>query len=203
MMMLVSGNARQLPPGLEVALAAYRHRVFVDALQWQLPAEGGLERDQFDRDDTLYVVARGPKDEVCGCARLLPTTKAYLLDDVFPELMNGAPAPHAPGVWELSRFSTMPTNGSPAMSREEARARFCALFAAVVQVAAAHGATRLITVTALGVERILRSIGIHAHRVGPPRLVDGKPTLAMWVELDEQTRNALQLSTPFETGARQ
>jgi len=202
-MMLVSGNTSQLPPGLEVALATYRHRVFVDALQWQLPVENGLERDQFDRDDTLYVVARGSKDEVCGCARLLPTTRSYLLDDIFPELMNGLPAPHSHDVWELSRFSTMPVNGSPALSRDELRVHFCALFAAVVEIAMNHGAARLITVTALGVERILRSIGIHAHRVGPPRLVDGKPTLAMWVELDEQTCRSLQLSEKLEGNSRQ
>lgn len=202
-MMLVSGNTSQLPPGLEVALAAYRHRVFVDALLWQLPTEDGLERDQFDRADTLYVIARGSKGEVCGCARLLPTIKAYLLDDVFPELMNGFPAPHSHDVWELSRFSTMPVEGAPALPRGEARVRFCSLFAAVVEAASAHGAIRLITVTALGVERILRNIGIHAHRVGPPRLVDGKPTLAMWVELDDQTRRALQLPESFGGNRRQ
>lgn len=202
-MMLVSGNPSQLPPGLEVALAAYRRRVFVDALQWQLPVEDGLERDQFDRDDTLYVVARGSRDEVCGCARLLPTTKSYLLDDVFPELMNGFPSPHSHDVWELSRFSTMPVDRSPALSREEQRIRFCTLFAAMAEVAMAHGAARLITVTALGVERILRSVGIHAHRVGPPRLVDGKPTLAMWVELDEQTCRSLQLPGKLEGNSRQ
>jgi len=202
-MMLVSGNTSQLPPGLEVALATYRHRVFVDALQWQLPVENGLERDQFDRDDTLYVVARDLKGEVCGCARLLPTTKAYLLDDVFPYLMNGFPAPHSHEIWELSRFSTMPVSETPAVSREDARVRFCRLFAAVVEIAAAYGATRLITVTALGVERILRSVGIHAHRAGPPRLVDGKPTLAMWVELDEQTCRSLQLPGKREGNVRQ
>lgn len=203
MMSVVTGSASQLPPGLEVALAAYRHRVFVDALQWQLPTEGGLERDQFDRGDTLYVVASDLKGEVCGCARLLPTTRAYLLDDVFPELMNGFAIPHASDVWELSRFSTMPVEGSPSMTREEARVRFCTLFAAVAEVAIAHGATRLITVTALGVERILRSVGIHAHRAGAPRLVDGKPTLAMWVELDDQTRRALQLPEKCQGNSRQ
>lgn len=192
-MMVVTGTASQLPPGLEVSLAAYRHSVFVEALGWQLPAEGWLERDQFDRDDTVYVVAQGVRGEVCGCARLLPTTKAYLLGDVFPELMNGLPLPHDRHIWELSRFSTMPVGGSLVVSREEARARFCTVFAAVVEVATGRGASQLITVTALGVERILRSIGIHAHRAGAPRMVDGKPTLALWIELDEQTRNALHL----------
>lgn len=202
-MMVVAGTACQLPSGLEVSLAAYRHSVFVEALGWQLPVEGWLERDQFDRDDTVYVVAQGERGEVCGCARLLPTTKAYLLGDVFPEMMNGSPLPHDPQIWELSRFATMPVGDSQVVSREDARARFCTLFAAMVEVASAHGASRLITVTALGVERILRSIGIHAHRVGPPRIVDGKPTLAMWIELDSQTHQALGLRAASDVSVRQ
>jgi len=199
MLVVMTGSASQLPHGLEVALATYRHKVFVEALRWQLPVVNGLERDQFDRDDTLYAVARESNGDVCGCARLLPTTKAYLLDEVFPELMNGGLLPHSHDVWELSRFSTMPTDESIRISQAEARSRFCTLFAAVGQAARSHGAERLITVTALGVERILRSIGIHAHRAGAPRMVDGKPTLALWIELDEQTRNALHL--PIEAMA--
>jgi acyl homoserine lactone synthase len=193
MLTVVTGTRSQLSPSLEVALASYRHEVFIEALHWQLPVENGLERDQFDRPDTLYVVGKSACGSVCGCARLLPTTQAYLLDEVFPDLMNGAPSPHASDVWELSRFSTKATNETSAPSRDEARRRFCMLFAAVVEAAIEQGATRLITFTALGVERILRSIGMHAHRVGPPQLIDGAPVLAMWIELDDQTRQALHL----------
>jgi acyl homoserine lactone synthase len=46
----------------------------------------------------------------------------------------------------------------------------------------------------VGVERILRSIGLHAHRVGPPQLLESQPVVALWIELDEQTRNALGLA---------
>ena len=193
MLTVVSGTKSQLSPGLELELAAYRYEIFIQTLHWQLPVENGLERDQFDRPDTLYVIARDASEVVCGCARLLPTTQAYLLDEVFPGLMNGAPAPHAPDVWELSRFSPKATSETPVISRDEARRRFCVLFAAVAEAAIGQGATRLITFTAMGVERILRSIGMHAHRVGPPQLIDGEPVLAMWIELDDQTRTALHL----------
>ena len=193
MLTVMAGTGSQLPPDLEVALAAYRYEVFIETLRWQLPVENGLERDQFDRPDTLYVIASDARGSVCGCARLLPTTQPYLLDEVFPGLMSGAPAPHALDVWELSRFSTKAIGESSTPPRDEARRRFCALFAAVVRAAIEQGAARLITFTAMGVERILRSIGMHAHRVGPPQLIDGEPVLALWIELDDQTRQALQL----------
>jgi acyl homoserine lactone synthase len=191
---ILKGSSTQLPFGIEPALATYRYEVFCKALKWDLPAEGGLERDQFDRADTMYVVATDTDGSICGCARLLPTTKPYLLNEVFPELMNGSTAPSTPHVWELSRFSTMVVGTSRALSREEARRRFCNLFASVVDVAARRGATRLITFTALGVERILRSIGMHAHRVGPPKTIGGELVIPLWIELDDQTRTSLGMS---------
>lgn len=193
MISVVTGNVSQLPPGVERSLALYRYKVFVETLHWKLPCESELERDQFDRADTIYAVATGADGTVCGCARLLPTTKPYLLGEVFPELMNGLPVPCAFNIWELSRFSTAPACQASALSRGEAQDRLRALLAVSVEIAAARGATRLIMVTVLGVERILRGIGVHAHRAGPPRSIDGKPTLAMWIELDEQTHQALDL----------
>jgi acyl homoserine lactone synthase len=193
MFTVVKGTGSQLVPGLEAALAIYRYEIFVETLRWQLPVKNGLELDQFDRPETLYVIVQDARGAVCGCARLLPTTRAYLLDEVFPGLMNGAPSPHAPEVWELSRFSTKVIGEKTPPSREEARKRFCDLFSAVAEMAIEQGAARLITFTAVGVERILRMIGMHAHRVGPPQLIDGEPVLALWIELDDQTRRALGL----------
>lgn len=203
MFSIVTGNVSQLPPGLESALASYRHRIFIETLHWQLPCDQGLERDQFDRTDTLYAIARDADGTVCGCARLLPTTGPYLLDEVFPDLMNGLPAPHSVDVWELSRFSTTPAGQPATLSREEAKNRLRALLAAAVKVVTARGAMRLILVTALGSERILRNLGVNAHRVGPPRLADGKPILAMWIELDDQTCRALDIPVQPETQTRQ
>lgn len=191
MLSMLAGTPRELPGGMEMLLASYRHRVFIEELGWPLPCVDGLERDDFDRDDTVHVVAQDEKGHICGCARLLPTTRAYLLAEVFPELMNGLPLPCSPKVWELSRFSTHITHGDGVCSREQQRERFCVLFRTLTQAAREHGAERLITFTALGMERVLRRIGIHAHRAGPPQPIDGKPVLALWIELDDQTRAAL------------
>lgn len=186
------GTASCLGVATEMALAAYRHKVFVDGLGWQLPdARDGMERDQFDRPDTLYVIANDAAGNICGCARLLTTTKPYLLADVFPSLLNGHSAPASPDVWELSRFAIKSMDDTEILSREESGLRFRRLLAEAARAALAQRATRLITFTALGVERILRKLGVHAHRVGPPEMIAGEPVLALWIELDDQTRSAL------------
>lgn len=192
---MIVGTACKLDPGVEVALAAYRHQIFVRGLGWQLPdAKDGMELDQFDRPDTLYIIGKDANDAICGCARLLPTTKPYLLAEVFPDLLNGFPAPRSPDVWELSRFATKPMSPVDRLTQEAAKQRFRALFAEVARVAIDQGAARLITFTAAAIERMLRGLGLHVHRAGKPKLIDGEPVLAMWIELDDQTRSALGIA---------
>ncbi len=189
-MQTIFSGSKEFTPEFEVAVAAYRHKIFIERLGWQLPVQDGLERDQFDRPDTIYVVARDDNGDICGCARLLPTTSPYLLGEVFPQLMNGLPVPSVHDVWELSRFAAADI-GNKLMTPQDAANKSRELLAAAVAVAAEHGATRLITVSPLGIERLLHRMGVHAHRAGPPVFVDDKPIFACWIEIDAQTINAL------------
>src|ERR1700716_3981750 len=81
-----------------------RHEVFKERLAWEVGSQNGRERDMFDDLDPVYIVCEEGND-VLGSWRLLPTTKPYMLKDVFPELLYGMPAPEAPDVWEISRFA--------------------------------------------------------------------------------------------------
>jgi acyl homoserine lactone synthase len=184
----LTGNVGQIGLEVEGAIAAYRHQIFIEALGWNLPISDGLERDQFDDAETVYVVNRLESGEVCGCARLLPTVRPYLLSEVFPHLLGGVPVPRSSEVWEISRFSTSSPHLRCAGSIEKNTRQ---LLGNVVRCAQDHGARRLITVSPIGVERILRRMGVHAHRAGPPQLVDGKPVFACWIEIDAQTTEAL------------
>jgi len=193
MLTTLQGTRDELPPELETELAAYRYDVFVGKLGWNLPCRAGYERDRFDGAGTVYVIAKDANGRISGCARLLPTTEPYLLAEDSPYLFDGAALPCSPDIWELSRFSTTPAQPGVTLSREVARQRFRTVFSAVVYSARKHGATRLVTFTALGIERILRVIGIHAHRIGPPVSRDGVPVVALWIELDDQTCDALNV----------
>jgi N-acyl-L-homoserine lactone synthetase len=121
----------------------------------------------------------------------LPTDEPYLLGSVFPDLMGNQAPPVSGEIWELSRYTTQLVDGEIA-TREEAAERFRELLRAVCDTAFAGGAKRLITFSYLGVERIARNFGIHVHRVGPVRIIDGRPVVAFWIELDEQTFSAFK-----------
>jgi N-acyl-L-homoserine lactone synthetase len=181
---VVSGVQNGLPQGMYLNVSRYRHQVFVERLGWQLPTRDGFELDQFDRVDTLYVVAQDGEGSIIGCARLLPTTRPYLLGEVFPQLLNGLPPPSSPDVWELSRFAAVDINHQNTSVKGQFSSPIAVrLLQESIACAATHGAKRLITVSPIGVERLLRRAGFDAHRAGPPAVVDGNPIVACLIEI--------------------
>jgi N-acyl-L-homoserine lactone synthetase len=183
---VISGVSHGLPKGLHSKIGIYRQKVFVEQLGWELQTQDGAEMDQFDRPDTMYVVAQDDKGHICGCARLLPTTRPYLLGEVFPQLLNGLLPPNSPDIWELSRFAAVDLN---CQTQSQVQGQFSSpvaidLLRESIACVAAHGAKRIITVSPTGIERLLRRAGFHAHRAGPPMIIDGHPIFACWIELE-------------------
>jgi len=190
----LAGTPDALAPGVFTCLSQYRHRVFVEKLGWQLTCKNAMEFDQFDRPDTLYVIARREDGALVGVARLLPTNKPYLLADVFPQLMQGMPLPNAADIWELSRFAAVDLDPAAPCIDSDALLQFSSIAAVdllreVLCLAEKHGVRRLITVSPLGVERLLRRAGFVAHRAAPPVVVDGRLLFACWIEVQPSSRS--------------
>ena len=184
-MQIVTGTSASLNPGLLTGLGRYRHRVFVERLGWQLRSANELEFDQFDRDDTIYVVALDDAGEIVGTARLLPTTQPYLLGDVFPELLDGQPAPRTPDVWELSRFASMDFSAQTSSALAQCSSPIAiGLMHASIACARAHGAARLVSVSPLGVERLFSRAGFRWSRAGRPMQADKGYIVAGYIAFD-------------------
>src|SRR5690242_8328581 len=85
-----------------------RKIVFVDRAGWKVPVLGNSEIDCYDRDETMYLLAKGqPEGQVLASARLLPTVGPHLMSDLFAGVCSDA-SPRGPAVWEISRFCTTP-----------------------------------------------------------------------------------------------
>ncbi len=183
-----SGFSNQLSNTFKNDLFKYRHDIFVEKLGWNLAVNSSYEKDQFDHADTLYVVAKDSSDNITGCARLLPTTQPYLLKDVFPELLNGLLPPVSEDIWEISRLTNQlvsKKNIGPSIGNygQISELSFIELLKEVIKVAKAQGAKKLISVSPVGIERLLRKAGVNVHRVGPAKIIDGHAILACWIEI--------------------
>ncbi len=184
-MRVLYGTQGSLAPECYAKLLNYRHQVFVERLGWDLKSIDGLEQDQFDRTDTVYVISRDEGGDVTGCGRLLPTTQPYLLGEIFPQLLNGQLPPADPEVWELSRFAAVDFNAHSTSALGQFSSPLTAeLLKCSIRCAVELGAKRLITVSPIGIERLLKRMGIHAHRAGPPMVVNGHPIFACWIECE-------------------
>lgn len=182
-MAFITGTLETLGDDMLSAMASYRYQVFVKQLGWELDCEENFELDQFDRKDTVYVISLDEENNVNGVARLLSTANPYLLSEVFPELMADQPLPASEHVWELSRFAAV--SPSPrCIGSQISSPNAISLMQATLRCAAEHGAQKLITVSPLGVERLLRNVGIDAFRAGQVSNKYGQQLYASWITVN-------------------
>jgi len=172
-----------------------RHEVFHDRLGWEVTTDNGMEHDEFDLADPVYVLAKGSEggegdeDEVLGCWRLLPTQGPYMLKDTFPQLLHGQPAPQQPDVWELSRFAVMvPKYESAGFGFSEIPVK---MMQTLFLFARHNKIKRYVTVTTVAVERLIRKLGVNISRLGAPIKIGRVLTVACYIEIDAITEFAL------------
>lgn len=165
-----SGTRQQLPPQLFEQMGRYRREVFINQLGWELNTANGMEIDEFDGPEAVYVCSQDDEGNVNGVARLLPTTGPYLMEKVFPQLWAGNELPCDPQIWELSRFAMVdPTKSAGILVHQASAVAASDLLRQVIHTANANGANSLITVSPVGMERLLRLNGFDVRRAGVPK----------------------------------
>jgi len=168
-----------------------RNRVFHDALRWDVQSLHGREIDSFDTGYAVYGAVHDAVGQVEGCFRLLPTVESYMLRDVFPQLLHGQPAPRDPTIWESSRFAVMPSpwRGGTLRGLIEVTGE---LLTAQITWCLEHGVTRVVSVTDMAFERVLRSAGLRCQRYGPPIQIGATRAVAGWMEPREEQLAAIR-----------
>ncbi|MCL5668878.1 MAG: GNAT family N-acetyltransferase [Gammaproteobacteria bacterium] len=172
-----------------VGMYRLRHEVFHDRLGWEVASDNGMEHDEFDEANPVYILAIEDEDEVMGCWRLLPTTGPNMLKDTFPQLLHGMPAPQQTDVWELSRFaiaSDKLEHSGFGLSDTPIR-----MIQAAVRFAQQNGIRRYVSVTSVAIERMFRKLGVTVTRLGPPIKIGKVLTVACAMEINDSTEFAL------------
>lgn len=179
-----SGTQKQLAPSLFRQIGYYRRQVFIEHLGWELQTVDGMELDEFDGPDAIYVCAHDDQGRVSGVARLLPTTVPYLLEKVFPSLWGSGQVPRDPRIWELSRFAAATQDHSGSPTHQASAQHASELLRNVMRTCRTFGVHTLVSVTAVGMERLLRVNGFRAMRAGTPCLNHGTSIVALQIACD-------------------
>jgi acyl homoserine lactone synthase len=179
MIQYIVGRRRELSEPIYERLTRYRYSIFVRKLGWTLPnltVGANVEEDEFDTESTIYIVAQLSDGEIVGCARLLPTTRPYLLGSVFPALLDGRPVPCSDEIWEISRFAISHNNPTGLRAARQ-------LCSQISQVVTEKRAETVVGVLSRGMERCLTRVGVRLERLGEPRQYDGQRILAFQADV--------------------
>ncbi|MBB4368293.1 acyl homoserine lactone synthase [Bradyrhizobium sp. cir1] len=164
-----------------------RYRVFKERLQWDVQFNSGVEVDEYDALDPVYLIQRANGDRVQGCVRLLPSNGPTMIRDTFPTLLGGQPLPTNNSLWESSRFAVHVGDEPRSMMRGLTSATY-ELFAGMIEFGLSRRLVEIVTVTDTRMERILRRAGWPLRRAGEPIRLGRSDAIAGYLEV---SRDAL------------
>lgn len=164
------------------AMHRLRFRIFKERLDWDVQVSGGMEIDEFDACDPVYLLQKDENGRIQGCVRLLPTTGPTMLGSTFPALLDGQAAPATEAVWESSRFGLDLGADHSKASGGIAEATY-ELFAGMIEFGLSRRLTDIVTVTDARMERVLQRARWPLRRLGQPRSIGRTIALAGYLEV--------------------
>ncbi|UWQ34603.1 hypothetical protein K3555_09005 [Leisingera sp. M527] len=164
-----------------------RHALFAEELAWDVPRSSQIERDQYDRAETVYVLIE-EGGRLTAYARLLPTTASvnygsaafsYLVRDaclgklpgIPSDILEGQDPPRSDGIWEMTRVEA------------QGKKSLVALFEATNAFLVSRGAHSAITFTRRSFAGILNKLGFRTEILGREVDYGGKPYCSMMTTL--------------------
>jgi acyl-homoserine lactone synthase len=106
-----------------------RHEIYVDRRGWAALAKpDGRDIDQFDTDQTVYLLGVDDDGQVTAGLRLNPTTGPHLIRDVFPHAVTKREIPVGENIMEFTRWFVVKDRVGPADNRRVAGELLVAMF---------------------------------------------------------------------------
>lgn len=135
--------------------------------------------------------------EIVAYARLLPTSRAHLLSDLYPEIMQGVKAPAGPRIYEWTRQSVVPKRREFADGNTFSNA----FMGAVAQAAEALDLEGLLVQTHPALVARLIETGWEVEPLALPTIYAGALLVSVYARLTSQTLKAAQAALAALPGA--
>jgi len=180
MIHIVTAENRHLFRHALMEMHLQRKQVFIDELGWPLCADSGIEIDDYDSEEAIYLIeAEAPRAPVTASARLLRTDRPHLLGERFAHLCAGE-LPTGPNIWEATRFCPAP--GTPkGAQRHSMLAR---MIAAILETGLLFGIERVTFVASAALAPLALKVGWSARALGPAQRSGRERLTAMSAEID-------------------
>ncbi len=182
MIHIVTAENRSLFRHALTEMHLQRKQMFIDELGWALRTEAGLEIDEYDSEDAIYLIeAQSSRGPITGSARLLRTDRPHLLGDRFSHLCETAP-PTGPDTWEATRFCPAPET-PPGPQR---RSMLTRMIAAIMETALLFGTRRVSFVASAALAPLALKVGWNAQALGPAHRTGRERVRAFAADIDAE-----------------
>jgi N-acyl-L-homoserine lactone synthetase len=169
MVQLVQGATNPTCRELLAKMFRQRYEIFVKEKGWNIKSYNGIEFDQYDTGETLYLIDLDRYGNVAASTRMIRTDQPIMLADVFADMCE-RPIPRGADCWELTR-GAMSKNlrGSGHYGRIQ-----CGLLEGALLFGVNKGCGLF------SVDLLMSKIrsGLDAKPMGQPRMIDGEPHVA-------------------------
>jgi acyl homoserine lactone synthase len=163
--------------------AQFHHRLGWEAIQLD---DVGLEFDQYDELNPIYVMLEDDNGEHLGSGRMMPTTGRTMIAEHFTNLTGGV-AIQSPLIWEITRLCVSPRL---AAGSEMARRAPAALLAAGCDLALRSGVEFCVAVFFRPMLRVFKSAGFVPEVLGSQTYPEGEIVAGLW-EITAEARDRL------------
>jgi N-acyl-L-homoserine lactone synthetase len=169
-----------------------RYKEFKERQSYDIPTFKGMEYDTYDTPATVYMVWRDNDNIVRGCSRMAPTDRAYMINDLWPDLVTKLPLPHQVDIWESSRFCI--DSELPAAMRQRVKLE---ILQAKIEYSLAIGVKGMIGVMPPLIWRaVFINSGWRVDHIGPiTELSTGEKVVAAWINVNEEILSNISART--------
>lgn len=185
--------------GLLFDMHRLRARVFKDMMKWDVHvSENGLEVDQFDLPEAVYLLSLDHNKRVVGSWRLLPTSGPTMIRDVWPQYLETLSMPSCTDVWEVSRFSVLPLEEDRRVAAKHTRQITSELFCALIELCVSCGIKEIFSLYGPPIAKVVQRINCLPHSTSEEIAIDGMPCRIGAFRTDESLLEKVRVATDIQ-----
>jgi N-acyl-L-homoserine lactone synthetase len=201
MIVIYEGHQRQSHGELFDEMFRQRAIIFGQTLGWNVSIDGeGREIDEYDREDTVYLMSLDSAGRLNGAVRFLSTVTDHMMtgpfQDMFPDYSVRSPV-----IWEATRFYTY---GHHDVQANRVSQSACELLLGMCEFCLQSGIAQVVALMQAGVIRVYRRCGLSQKILARHNGEHGQTLLGLWTinrELLASMRAATSISHSVLTEA--
>lgn len=169
-----------------------RHKEFKERQSYNVPTFKDMEYDAYDTPAAAYIVWRDNNGIVHGCSRMSPTDRAYMINDLWPNIVTSIPLPNEEYIWESSRFAI--DSALPPDVRQRVKLE---ILQAKIEYALALNIKGMIGVMSPLIWRaVFVNSGWPITNIGPVTILDsGEKVVAGWINVKPEILSNIRSKT--------